>query len=332
MNKFTQSDLEVLQKLPFSVKLEKTKLRIKEYYEELDGNIYVSRSGGKDSDVLGDIVKKMYPDVQHIFIDTGLEYSSVRKRGELVSDNIIKPKMRFDEVITKYGYPIISKEISQIITECQIRKAKGMEYPKYRIDKLNGEFIAKDGSVSKYNISKWKFLLDAPFRISPRCCDVMKKRPAKKYEKLSKNFPMIGTLAEESALRKTKWFKVGCNSFDSKRPTSQPLSFWTEQDILYYIKEYNIEIAEVYGDIISTDEGKLITTGEQSSGCTFCFFGITRDKERLVRLREKEPKKYDYVMRGGKFDEHGMWIPHDGLGYKFIVDWLNEHGNLGIKY
>ena len=45
-----------------------------------------------------------------------------------------------------------------------------------------------------------------------------------------------------------------------------------------------------------------------------------------------EPKKYDFIMRGGKFDESGMWIPDKGLGYKFVIDWLNEHGGLDIKY
>lgn len=76
----------------------------------------------------------------------------------------------------------------------------------------------------------------------------------------------------------------------------------------------------------------LITTGESRTGCTFCMFGITHDTERFARLKEREPKKYDYVMRGGKFDENGMWIPDGGLGYKFVIDWLNEHGGFDIKY
>lgn len=77
---------------------------------------------------------------------------------------------------------------------------------------------------------------------------------------------------------------------------------------------------------------ELTTTGDKRTGCVFCMFGITQDTERFLRLKEVEPKKYDYVMRGGKFDEQGLWIPHNGLGYKFVIDWLNEHGNLDIKY
>ena len=68
----TNEELKMLQALPLDIKIKKTELRIKEWYEEFDGQVYVSRSGGKDSDVLGDIVKRLYPDVPHVFVNTGL--------------------------------------------------------------------------------------------------------------------------------------------------------------------------------------------------------------------------------------------------------------------
>ena len=152
-------------------------------------------------------------------------------------------------------------------------------------------------------------------------------------------------MATESRLRKEKWIQHGCNAFDSERPISKPLSFWTEQDILQYIYIHNLEIADVYGDIVYVDSDglyydnpmfiqdmTLTTTGAKRTGCVFCMFGITQDPERFLRLKKSEPQKYDYVMRGGKFDEQGLWIPHNGLGYVFVIDWLNEHGKLNIKY
>ena len=130
-----------------------------------------------------------------------------------------------------------------------------------------------------------------------------------------------------------------------KSPVSNPLSFWTEQDILQYILDNKLKIADAYGDIIYTDDNgfeyteplfmdsmKLTTSKCKRTGCVFCMFGITQDTSRFLTLKELEPIKYDYVMRGGKFDENGLWIPHNGLGYKFVIDWLNEHGNLNIKY
>lgn len=346
MAKHTKSDLYQMRSLPLSAKIRMTENRIKGWYEEFDGNVYVARSGGKDSDVLGHIVKRMYPDVPHIFVNTGLEFESVRKHGIEVSDEVLRPQMSFVEVIKRYGYPIISKEVAQTITEVQHAIWNGKEPASYRMDKLNGTCInKKTGELSTYNIPQWKFLLDAPFRISHKCCDVMKKNPSKHYETQSGNKPFLGTMVDESRLRKTKWMQFGCNAFEEKRPTSQPLSFWTEQDILTYIHTYKLQIADVYGDIgyldkdgffydepLFMDNMELTTTGAKRTGCVFCMFGITQDPERFLRLKKVEPIKYDYVMRGGKFDEQGLWIPHNGLGYTFVIDWLNEHGDLDIKY
>lgn len=333
-----------MQSLPLEAKIRMTELRIRWWYEYFDGNVYVSVSGGKDSQVLAHIVKKLYPDVPLVFINTGLENESVRMKGLDIADKVLYPKKSFLQVITQYGYPIVSKEVAQAIYECQKANESGKQMPEYRLEKLEGRKINKDGTKSAYNMEKWKFLLDAPFRISHLCCNYSKKEPAKRYEKETGRKAFLGTLAEESRLRTSKWIKYGCNAFEEKRPTSQPLSFWTEQDILQYIKKNQIKIAEIYGNIVCTDNdgmeydndlfgiGKLKTTGAERTGCCYCLFGITHDKERLLRLKETEPQKYDYVMRGGKFDDKGFWVPHNGLGYKYVVDWLNEHGNLDMKY
>lgn len=320
-----------------------TEQRIKAWYEHFDGNVYVSVSGGKDSQVLAHIVKNLYPDVPCVFVNTGLEYDSVRIKGTELADEVLRPSMPFAEVIKKYGYPIISKEVSDVIQGARNSILKGTDSARLR--KINGTMKLNNGKSSFYNAQKYNFLLDAPFKISPQCCDVMKKKPTKTYEKQNHCKPYIGTMAEESMLRKTKWLRVGCNAFEAKRPTSQPLSFWTEQDILQYIKQFDLKIADVYGDIAYMDDDgmfydepmfindmKLTTTGVKRTGCVFCMFGITQDTDRFLKLKEVEPKKYDYVMRGGKFDENGLWIPHKGLGYKFVIDWLNENGNLNIKY
>lgn len=110
-----------------------------------------------------------------------------------------------------------------------------------------------------------------------------------------------------------------------------------------------MQIAEPYGKVVvkGTEDGQICindvlgdyrecefcTTGCKRTGCVFCLFGITQDKERILRLKQQEPKIADYVLRGGEFNEQGMWQPSkDGLGFKFVIDWLNENGNLGIKY
>ena len=103
----------------------------------------------------------------------------------------------------------------------------------------NGEYDYESTlNKSMYRQDKWRFLLDANFDISSYCCDVMKKKPSKAYEKETGRKAIIGTMAWESQNRRTAWLRHGCNAFESNRPTSQPLSFWTEQDILHYIKFY----------------------------------------------------------------------------------------------
>ena len=336
--------LQQLQGLPLEAKIKKTQLRIKEWYEYYDGNVYVARSGGKDSDVLGHIVNNIYPDIPNIFINTGLEYDAVREHGIEVSTKTIFPSMSFVQVLKNYGYPVISKEVAK--TVCEARTSKGTGKYTYSLKKLEGTAIdKKTGKLSQYNIPQYKYLLDAPFRISHKCCDAMKKNPAIKYENETGNHPFIGTMASESRLRKEKWLKNGCNAFELGRPTSQPLSFWTEQDILHYISKFDVVISSAYGGLVYQDKDgmqyeekffvpsmNLTTTLCKRTGCIFCMFGIRQNTDRFLNLKHMEPEKYDYVMRGGKFDEHGMWIPYRGLGYKFLIDWLNEHGNLEILY
>lgn len=308
--------------------------RIRLWVEEygIDG-VYVSFSGGKDSRVLLDMVRKIYPDIKGMFIDTGLEYPKIRafvKKFENI--DIVKPTMTFRKVLVKYGYPIISKEVAGVI-----REAKNLKIGRtttIRMKRLNGELRDKNGQPSKFNMPHYKYLLNAPFEISEMCCGVMKKAPAHKYENATGKKPILGQMANESRLRKQKWLKYGCNAFDLKNPQSNPMSFWTEEDVLQYIKENDLDIAKPYGEIVEEHSGdgcKYRTSGCQRTGCIFCLFGIKQDQYRLLKLKDEEPELADYVLRGGEFNEEGMWQPSScGLGYWFIIEWLNRYGVMEI--
>ena len=110
-------ELQSMQAAPLSVKIKMTQSRIREwvnYYGE-DG-VYISFSGGKDSTVLLDIARKMYPGIKAVFINTGLEYPEIVKFVQTFDNvDIIRPKMNFRQVIEQYGYPLISKEISECV-------------------------------------------------------------------------------------------------------------------------------------------------------------------------------------------------------------------------
>ena len=272
--------------------------------------IYVSFSGGKDSTVLLHLVRKLYPDTPAVFVDTGLEYPELREFVKSV-ENVtwVRPEMNFKKVIQTYGYPIVSKEVSLKIAETR-SKPDGYASQSFN---SNSPKILKYGK--RYDLTKWKFLLEAPFLISNKCCNVMKKKPAKKYEKETGNHPIIGTMACESQARKTAWKVHGCNAFDTKRPTSQPLSFWTEQDILEYIKKYNLPYAPVYGEIVQDDKGKWQTTKCSRTGCVFCMYGCHLEKEpnRFQNLKITHPKLWQYCMKP---------MSEGGLGLKEVLEFI----------
>ena len=288
--KHTIGDLKQMQSLPLKDKVLMTKQRIKAWYEHYDGEVYVSFSGGKDSTVLKHIVDSMYDDVPSVFVNTGLEYPEIRLFA-MRQPNVIRldPKMKFYEVIEKYGYPVVSKEQAQYIYEARTKNSE-----KLKTLRFCGRNGTNQGKIS----DKWKFLLDAPFKISHKCCDVMKKSPVKKYEKETGRKAIIGTMTHESNLRLSAWLQNGCNAFEKSRPTSQPLSFWTEQDILQYIVENDLEIASVYGEIKERDNGELYLTGVQRTGCMFCMFGCQNEKSpnRFQRMAHTHPRQYEYCM------------------------------------
>ena len=409
MGKHTIGDLYQMQALPLSAKIRMTEYRIREWVDCYgEDGIYISFSGGKDSTVLLDMVRKSYPGVPAVYVDTGLEYPEIRtfvKQQENVE--ILRPKMNFREIIEKYGYPFIGKEVAGCVygarryVEKLIAKEQGVDHhntiSKYSYDIadlvgvdhrqnkenpfyqsllrgeipstdiktpvryliLQGKYIHKENGVETseyskmYNKERYKIFLEAPFEISNHCCSIMKKAPIHAYAKRTGRMPMTAQLASESRLRTTNWLKNGCNGFHMKNPVSNPMAFWTEQDVLEYIYHDQLPIASVYGEVIEEgikkkkrqkkeldmelfdlDKPVYTTTGCKRTGCVYCGFGCHMEKPpNRWEIAEKisNPAVIDYMLRGGHFDENGLWKPSQkGLGFWFVIEWINLHGNLNI--
>jgi 3'-phosphoadenosine 5'-phosphosulfate sulfotransferase (PAPS reductase)/FAD synthetase len=198
----------------------------------------------------------------------------------------------------------------------------------------------------------------------------MKKEPLVRYQKEHDVYPIIGTLTEESKRRETAWLRKGCNAFEGHSKTSTPMAFWTEQDVLRYITDNDLEICSVYGDIVEVTkdedgyeyetliqgEGKKKCSGCQRTGCIFCGFGAHMEKgtTRFQQLAKTHPRQYEYCMDGGQWVDNPsydptapkmddfwenwnpkkIWVPSkQGLGMKKVFDDCNQiYGKKFIRY
>ena len=184
----TAERLRELQALPLERKILISQTRIIEWYQRWKGDVAISFSGGKDSTVLLHLVRQLYPDVKAVFADTGLEYPEIKefvKRQDNVE--IVRPKVRFDEVIRKYGYPLVGKEAANSIS-CA-RASNGQR----RARLLNDASVIGENSI--FELSKYLPLVQMPFRIGDDCCKKLKKQPAARVK-----HRFVGVLAEESKI------------------------------------------------------------------------------------------------------------------------------------
>lgn len=304
----TSEELKRLQALPLEDKVTLTKLRIAEWYSHWNGQVCVSYSGGKDSTVLLHLAREFQPLIPAVYVNTGLEFPEVREQAINTPNTIVlKPEMNFREVLNKHGFVYPSKDVAYVI-KCARRGSQ------WAINQMNG--LDSKGNPDFYceeRYVKWKFLMESKFKISDECCNIMKEKPLKKFQRNYMLKPIIGTMASESRRRRRAYLKTGCNAYNSKYIRSAPISFWTEQDILQYIVTHNIKIPSIYGDIIKDKNGKYTTTGETRTGCMWCAIGANLEKvNRYQRMKETHPKIYDYCM--------------NQLGMKEFLDFI------GVKY
>lgn len=295
--------------LPYEVKLQLTAKSIREWHAYYRGMVYLSFSGGLDSTVLAHILERVLGRnaVPKVYVDTGLEFPQIREFVHSFDVEVLYPERSFRDVILERGYPLVSKEVA-----AKVRKLRhGNLSDRYRNYLLHGD---ERGSLGKLP-ECWKFLINAPFDTSEECCAIMKERPLERYMKQTGRVPYIGITQDEGMMRARQYSRTGCNVYHAAVPKSQPLGFWTRQDILRYVVENRVRYCPVYGCIGHAD-GKFFNTGEQRTGCRFCAMGCHLEKEpnRFQRLRVCDPKAYAYIMKP---------VTEGGLGFDYVLNYCN---------
>ncbi len=264
---FRGSLLNSRMKYPLSLKLRMAKTRIQAVIDRYgEDQCYIGFSGGKDSTILSHIVLSMGYKIEHVFSNTRLEYHEcIDFANKWCKKNKVKlttvfPEMRPEEIWKKFGYPMFSKEIADILERVRLNG----------VEKVNPKKLKRVRSFLKYK--------DVP--ISGKCCDYLKKKPMKKWAKESgKKVAMLGTRAEESQMRRVVWVRKGCvYERGEDEVIVNPIIIFTEKDIKDYAKKHKIRFADIYYQ------------GMERNGCYACGFGChLAEENNFQKLKQRNP-------------------------------------------
>lgn len=293
----TMQELQERQQWTLDQKIDHCVGTIENFISRTGHDVYVSFSGGKDSTILLDIARRyVSKTMPAVFCNTGNEYPEILKFVRQ-TENVtwLHLKTTMVQIIQKEGFPLVSKEVSE-----KIRQIRHTNSDKLRNIRLYG-YKDRPRTMARCPL-KWQFLKDAQFDISERCCDELKKKRFKQYEKETGLYPLIGTTAAESRLRAMQYLRRGgCSAFNSKRPRSFPISIFTEKDIMEYAKRFNIKLCPIYND-----------PNVRQTGCMLCGFGADQDPHHFDFVFRHYPKAYQYFMN----------IKNNGVTYREALNYI----------
>ena len=269
-------------------------------------NIYISVSGGADSDIVVDICSKLGGDkkIRYVFFDTGLEYQATKEHLDYLENkyNItierIKARKPIPTTCRQYGQPFISKWVSECINALQRHGFKWedkpyeeliKEYPKIKTYIGWWCNIKQRGNDTRFCIAynKWlkEFLIENPptFMISKKCCYHAKKYPAKKFMKDNDiELELIGVRKSEGGIRATA-YKNCFTDNNYIHDQYRPIFWYTNEDKKLYDEVFNITHSKCYTEY-----------GFTRTGCAGCPYNLNFEED-LKKIEVYEPKLYKAV-------------------------------------
>lgn len=152
---------------------------------DLEQNAYVDFSGGRDSTILHHLLDEALPGnrIPRVYINTGIEYKMilhfVRKLAE-TDDRVViyNAGVNIKEMLADKGYPFKSKEHAEKVSIYQ-NSGKTKTVLAY-LGEGPGHTCAKFMCAPKL---RYQFTPDFELLISKRCCNELKKKPSKQYQR-----------------------------------------------------------------------------------------------------------------------------------------------------
>ena len=245
---------------------------------------YLAYSGGKDSGMLfwflRTWLKTNYPEMYEeykvipaVSVNTRLEWPEIVERMQLNADVILVPKLFPYQVIEKVGTPCFSKNADDIIGRYQ-RGSRSESVMMY----VDGTRNGGETMFCLNNQAKEMLVANQLPRISNLCCNELKKKPVHEFEKSGSLHSIMGIMASESMMRKSRY--KSCFTKDLK---FTPLWDCTEETMNEIYEQYQIPLPKIYKYMNQT-------------GCAGCPYGIGLG-HTAIELQLMTPAKRRYVER-----------------------------------
>lgn len=318
--------------MPYEMKVSLAEQRIWEWHDECwkRGKGYAVSVGGLDSITLLALCRKTLRECDGISVSE-LEDKTVQAVHKEMGVIPIKPLKSKVQVLSEYGFPVVSKLAAAKIARLQVPGDTSPIVRAYMTGDMgawggyghNDRFKLPDRWVEAFGGLYADMRPDlrckcAPFKVSDQCCYWLKELPAQQYQLEHNLWPFLGLMQSEGGRRQYSLRMHGCNYIGNGTARSCPFNYFTRQDLLQLALDLDVHVPEIYGEIVREPDGTLRTTKAQRTGCSMCGFGIHLDPRphHFDLLREQNEKEWEFWMYRCVTDETGTY------GWGRVLDWI----------
>ena len=269
-------------------------------------NPYCSISGGKDSDIMLDVIRTVDKDnrVRYVWFDTGIEYKATKEHLKYLEEKYdieiehVKAIKPIPICVKEFGQPFLSKMVSEQMMRLQKHDFQweddtyenlALKYPKIKSaiswwtnHRDTGNFGYSQFNIN-YNRYLKEFILANPptFKISNKCCVYAKKKVGKQYAKdNSCDLSIIGVRKSEGGVRASRYkscFDPNTDADKDDIARYRPLFWYKNEDEDVYDELFDIVHSDCYS-----------VYGMTRTGCVGCPYNKKINEEMAI-IEKYEP-------------------------------------------